>query len=176
MANEMKSTRGQTLIRTDDTTPGVVKFYRRDETDVKKAFIAQFDVGQMLFDAVIAAVGQAETEREAATGDAPFDFAESLWESFYSQPGTKFVIRQACHGGTQNALDSSNKLEGQARVDYIRSTVTGFGEFVWASAPIDEAASMKRAEDAIMKMPASPARETMLVAIRAQIAASQPAK
>lgn len=105
--------RGIQLIRTDDTTPGVVKFYDRRETDAKKAFIGQVDVAKM----------------PAATRTA-----------------------YAVHGVTQNMLDSSNKLEGDARVAYIKTTCAQVESGTWASAPVDQAKLKQNAIDAIRKL------------------------
>ena len=40
------------LVRTDDSTPGKVKFYDRRETDVSKAFVAEIDVTKLSTEAL----------------------------------------------------------------------------------------------------------------------------
>jgi hypothetical protein len=46
MANDTKA-RGIQLIRTDDSIPGIVRFYDRREANVQKAFIGQINVTEL---------------------------------------------------------------------------------------------------------------------------------
>lgn len=114
MANETTTkARPAQLIRTDDSTPGVVRFYDRRQPDAKLAFIAEVDVRKMT-------------------------------------PDT--LHRAARHGVTQNLLDASNKLEGNARVAFIKAQCAIVQQGGWASAPVDEAALIQRAIDALTKL------------------------
>jgi hypothetical protein len=45
--------------------------------------------------------------------------------------------RAACHGITQNLLDSSNKLEGDARIAHIKQQADIVQAGGWASAPAE---------------------------------------
>ncbi len=101
------------LIRTDDATPGLVKFFDRREADVKKAFIGQVDVTKL--------------SQEA-------------------------LYRAARHGLTQNLLDSSNKLEGDARRDFIAKACVTVQNGGWSSAPVDEAKQVENAISALTKL------------------------
>lgn len=134
------ASRGIQLIRTDDSTPGVVKFYRRDTEDVQKAYIGRVDVASML---VQAGANPGMMQHHAA----------------------KAVVKLAVHGATQNILDASNKLDGNERVDYIRKMCEHLMSGGWASAPVDEAAARKRAEEAIAKLPPS-VREQLLKSLQ----------
>lgn len=122
---ETTKTRGTQLIRTDDKIPGVVRFYRRDVEDVTKAFVAQIDVRTIK--------------------DAAGTMAAVL-------PSDHPVIAAAVHGYTQNVLDSSNKLDGQARVDFIVKACSTIQAGGWASAPQDDAKIRENAEAALRKM------------------------
>lgn len=62
------------------------------------------------------------------------------------------VIKAAIHGWTQNILDSSNKLEGDARVKFVKEACTLIAGGGWASAPVDEEAAKTAARTAIDKM------------------------
>lgn len=120
---EANKTRGTQLIRTDDSIPGVVTFYDRRQTNVVLARIGSINVFQML-----------ET-----AGLDPADVPAH-------------IVRAAIHGYTQNMLDSSNKLEGDDRVAYIRKTCMIVTEGGWASAPVDETKARENAIAALMKL------------------------
>lgn len=62
------------------------------------------------------------------------------------------LIRAAIHGITQNILDSSNKLDGDERVAYIKHACRVVQNGGWASAPVDEAAQIERAVQALVKL------------------------
>jgi hypothetical protein len=64
----------------------------------------------------------------------------------------KQIIAAAIHGYTQNMLDSSNKLDGNDRVNHIRKQCDIVQAGGWASAPVDAAAQRTRAIEALMKM------------------------
>lgn len=127
MANETTKTRGQQLIRTDDKVPGRVRFFRRDEADAAKAAIAEIDV--ML-------IPGTDGDTLANRGVDP------------KHP----IVAAAVHGYTQNVLDSSNKLDGQARVDFIKKACGTIQAGGWASAPADDAKVRENAINALMKM------------------------
>ena len=114
-------TRATRLIRTDDSIPGVVKFYDCRETDVAKAYIGAVELALMC------------EERE---------FLEAI---------PSCIVRAACHGYTQNILDSSNKLEGDARVAFVRKAIDQVNAGGWASTPIDEDAARAKAISALVK-------------------------
>lgn len=132
----MANTRGVQFIRTDDSTSGVVAFYRRTETDAKKAFIGRVNVNDMLTLGGVSSVT-------------------------LDNPNVKAVVRAAVHGFTQNILDSSNKLDGEERAKHIAAMCGQVQSGGWASAPVDEAAAKKRAEEAIAKLPPA-VREALL--------------
>ena len=119
--------RGQQLLRTDDSTPGVVKFYVRSEADAAKAFIAQVDVLKI-----------------------PGPDGLTLEDDEF--PPSHPVVNLARHGATQNILDSSNKLEGQARVDYVREACRVVQSGGWASAPVDETKLRENVINGMMKL------------------------
>ena len=144
MTNETKA-RGIQLIRTDDSTPGLVKFYDRRQTAVALAFIAQVDVTMI-----------------------PDDQGDTLTDAGFSAKHP--IVSAARHGITQNLLDSSNKLEGDARVDFIRQQCKVVQSGGWASAPVDSAKLVENAKSAILKLHAAGAltdamRDTMLAGI-----------
>lgn len=62
------------------------------------------------------------------------------------------VVRAAMHGWTQNLLDSSNKLEGDARVDFIRKGCETINAGGWVSAPVDDDKARENAAKAFDKM------------------------
>lgn len=105
--------RGTQLLRTDDSIPGMVRFFDRRVTDVKAAYIAQVDVSQL--------------DRAA-------------------------LLKAAVHGITQNILDSSNKLEGDARVAFVKKACTVVQNGGWSSTPVDEDTLRKNAIEAFVKM------------------------
>ena len=120
MANDTK-TRGTQLLRTDDSTPGMVRFYDRRQNDVNKAFVGQVDIAKML------------KAGEHLQPDSP-------------------IVKAAVHGITQNILDSSNKLEGDERVAFVRKACATVQAGGWASAPVDEAKARENAINALMKL------------------------
>lgn len=111
--------RAPSLIRTDDSVPGVVSFYDRRQENAQAAFIAQIDV------------------RVIAPDLDP----------------TNPAMRAAVHGYTQNVLDSSNSLSGDARVAYIKTSCDRIMAGGWASVPVDAAAQREKAIVAMMKLP-----------------------
>lgn len=125
MANTtaIKGTRPAQLIRTDDSVPGVVSFYDRREADVEKALIGSVEVPRM---------GLRDDEPDLELNAC--------------------VARAAVHGVTQNILDASNKLEGDARVAFIRRACDVVKNGGWASAPVDEAAAVAKAVKALMAL------------------------
>jgi hypothetical protein len=123
---QTNKTRGVQLLRTDDSTPGKVKFYDRRQEDVTKAFIAEVDVTKLSRDA---------------------------------------LLRAAVHGLTQNILDASNKLEGDARVKYVKDACRIVQDGGWASAPVDEEKLRENALAALMKLGLN--KEAALAAINA---------
>lgn len=74
------------------------------------------------------------------------------------------VIKAACHGYTQNMLDSSNKLEGNERVAYVRKTCAIVQAGGWASAPMDEAAIRENAIAGLVKLNIPRAQAEAIVA------------
>ena len=125
------ATRGIQLFRTDDTVPGRVSFYDRRVADAKAAHVVTVDVMTI-----------------------PGPEGKTLTD--LGVPPSHPVVTQAVHGVTQNILDSSNKLEGTARVNAVREMGAHVQSGGWASAPVDEAAARKKAYDAIMKLPLPP--------------------
>jgi len=142
-------TRGTQLLRTDDSVPGVVKFYDRRQTDVAKAFVAEVSIIRMLGDSM----------QKAGMGEE--DATEVL-----STDGFTAVIRAAVHGVTQNILDASNKLEGDERVAFIRKACTIVQSGGWASAPVDEAKQRENVISGMMKLGFT--REAALAALNAK--------
>lgn len=138
MAESNKS-RGIQLLRTDDSIPGVVRFYDRREDDVQRAFVAQFSVP--------AIVGF--TDRD--------EMKELLGD------GTEALLRAACHGLTQNILDSSNKLEGDERIAFVRKACATVQAGGWASAPVDEAKARQTAISALVKVGFTPEAAAAIV-------------
>lgn len=65
---------------------------------------------------------------------------------------TEALYRAARHGITQNLLDSSNKLEGDARVNFIREQSRIVQNGGWASAPVDAAKLRENAISALTKL------------------------
>lgn len=127
-----QTTRGIQLIRTDDSTPGIVKFYDRREADVKQALIGLVDVGSIA------------RQYALDQGVAP----EQADRTFIAPP----VLRAAVHGITQNILDASNKLEGDDRVAYIAQMCERVQNGGWASAPVDEEKLRANAISALTKL------------------------
>jgi hypothetical protein len=137
MADATK-TRGQQLIRTDDKIPGRVRFLRRDIEDVAKASIAEIDV--MLIPHEV----EAEVDGEAVKVNVTL--------ASLGFPPAHPIVAAAVHGYTQNVLDSSNKLDGQARVDFIRKACGLIQAGGWASAPQDDAKVRENAISGLMKL------------------------
>lgn len=83
MAQENKS-RGTQLLRTDDSTPGVVKFYDRRQADAAKAFVAQVDVTKL--------------SREALVRAAVHGLTQNILDASNKLEGDERVkfVRQAC--------------------------------------------------------------------------------
>jgi hypothetical protein len=132
MANDTTKTRGTQLIRTEVVRfyrRNVVRFYRRDVTDAAQAFIAEINIWAI-------PDGEGNTLEESAER-----FADN-------HP----IVRAAVHGYTQNVLDSSNKLDGQARVDFIAKACKQIQAGGWASAPTDDAKVRENAIKALMKL------------------------
>ena len=129
--------RGIQLLRTDDSVSGVVKFYDRRVEDAQRAFVGEVSVSNMIVEALNAA-----------------GIGNKLTNEQIEQLGVNLapVIRAAVHGITQNILDSSNKLDGDERRDYVRKMCAVVQSGGWASAPQDESALRKRAIDALVKM------------------------
>lgn len=127
MANETTKTRGTQLIRTDDKIPGRVRFFRRDVEDVNKAYIAEINVRE---------IPDANGTTMARLG----------------LPSDHPAVAAAVHGYTQNVLDSSNKLDGQARVDFIAKACGLIQQGGWASAPQDDAKVKENAIAGLMKL------------------------
>ena len=150
MANATKS-RGTQLIRTDDKISGCVRFYRRDMDDAQAAFIGQIDVRQ---------IPDAAGTTMAALG-VPSD-----------HPGVKLAV----HGATQNVLDSSNKLDGDARCEFIRKACATVQSGGWSSAPADDAKVRENAEAALRKMYGQMGLtpEAINAAVKAALAATEP--
>lgn len=61
------------------------------------------------------------------------------------------IQRAAVHGVTQNIMDSSNKLDGDARVSFIRSACEQAQQGIWISAP-SQLDPIKVRENAIKAM------------------------
>lgn len=62
------------------------------------------------------------------------------------------VIRAALHGYTQNVLDSSNKLNGDERVEFIRKACETINAGGWSSAPQDVEKTRANAIAALVKL------------------------
>ena len=62
------------------------------------------------------------------------------------------IAKAAIHGYTQNLLDSSNKLEGDDRVEFIRRGIETLRDGGWVSAPVDEDKAKANALAALEKM------------------------
>lgn len=60
--------------------------------------------------------------------------------------------RAAVHGITQNILDSSNKLDGDARVAFVKDAARIVQQGGWASAPQDTAKVRENAIAALTKL------------------------
>lgn len=137
-------TRGGQTIRTDRTIGGQVTFYDARIEDVALARIGILKVASIQ--------GMADV----------VDLIPA------------HVIRATLHGYTQNILDSSNKLDGDARVDFVRKAVALIHAGGWASAPQDEAKTLRDALDGMRKMQAimpNPAMAAMIADYEAKIAA-----
>jgi hypothetical protein len=78
----------------------------------------------------------------------------------------KALLRLAVHGATQNILDSSNKLEGDERVTFVRKACATVQQGGWSSAPVDEAKLQENVVNGLMKMGFT--REAALAAIAAK--------
>lgn len=141
MANDTTKTRGTQLIRTDDKVRGQVTFYRRDVEDAAKARIATIDV---------MVIPQEREIPDPEGGETPLKVTVTL--AALGFPSDHPVIAAAVHGYTQNVLDSSNKLDGQARVDFIVKACSTIQAGGWASAPQDDAKIRENAEAALRKM------------------------
>jgi hypothetical protein len=126
MADANKS-RGIQLLRTDDSVAGAVSFYDRRQANVAQAFIAKVSMESL---AIAAGV-----TKEALAHD-----------------GMKAVLRAAVHGVTQNILDASTKLEGDARVKFVRDACRIVQNGGWASAPVDEEKLRENTISAMMKL------------------------
>lgn len=133
MANETK-TRGQQLIRADRAVSGIVKFLDMRVENVGKALIGQVSFADVMVS-------------ELAKQSIPEDKARKMATAMPAG-----IVRAAIHGWTQNLLDSSNKLEGDARVAFVKAgceTIKGGG---WVSAPVDENAAKENLNKAVDKM------------------------
>lgn len=124
---DANKTRGMQLLRTDDSLPGCVRFYDRRQTDVNKAFIAQVSLESLAIRA-------------------------GVTKELLGKDEMKAIMRAAVHGVTQNILDSSNKLEGDARVTFVRNACRIVQDGGWASAPVDEEKQRENAIAALMKL------------------------
>lgn len=91
------------------------------------------------------------------------DVAKMLKVDERLMPGSP-LIKAAIHGITQNILDSSNKLEGDERVAYIKSACKIVQEGGWASAPVDLAAARENAISALVKLNIPRAQAEAMVA------------
>lgn len=131
--------RGTQLVRTDDSVSGKVKFFNRRETDVKKAYVSEIDIRAM-----------AETAIEAVLADPEVTEPDAALHAMVERLGP--VIRLAVHGATQAVLDCSNKLDGQARLDYISKMCDVVEKGGWPSAPVDEGAMRQKQIDTFVKM------------------------
>lgn len=136
MANQPKARAAQ-LIRTDDRTLNVVKFFDRREVDVNKAFIGEVDVTR---------IGCAEDEE-------------------IEVPAA--LSRAAIHGITQNIMDASNTLTGDERVAFIAKACVIVQQGGWASAPVDEAKATQKAIAALTALGMSLEQATKIATERA---------
>lgn len=62
------------------------------------------------------------------------------------------IARAAIHGYTQNLLDSSNKLDGDERVAFIRRGIETLHNGGWVAAPVDDEKAKAGAIAALEKM------------------------
>jgi hypothetical protein len=123
MANGNTKARNVQLIRTDDKIPGTVRFYDRRVEDAGKAFIGEVNIARMMDD---------RGQSLAIIPDC--------------------IVKAAIHGYTQNILDSSNKLDGDERVAFIRNACRIVQDGGWSSAPVDEEKARETAISAMMKL------------------------
>lgn len=73
------------------------------------------------------------------------------------------VLRFAARGITGNLLDSSNKLEGAARIDWLRGAIATANQGIMASTAVDADKLRQNAIDALVKLGLTAAAAAQIV-------------
>lgn len=73
------------------------------------------------------------------------------------------VLRFAARGVTGNLLDSSNKLEGEARIEWLRGAISTANQGIMASTAVDADKLRQNAIDALVKLGMTAAAAAQIV-------------